>query len=328
MKPAPTSAYPLEPMLSFNDICKARERIQGYAHRTPVLRSRQFDDRAACTVFFKAENLQRGGAFKFRGACNKIRAALESGPVSCVVAYSSGNHAQAVALNASLLDIPSIIVMPEDAPRSKMEATRDYGAEIVTYDRYTENRDEIAQAIAAERNALLVPPYDDPLVMAGQGTAAAELVEEVPDLDFLLAPCSGGGLLAGSATAARHLCPEISVYGVEPEAGNDTYLSLRRGERVKIDVPRTIADGLQVAIPGQFTFPVVQQLVQDVLLVTDDELIRALVFLLERMKILIEPSGAAGPAAVLRHSDVFRGARVGVILSGGNIDLQTLKQYL
>lgn len=315
-------------MLSYHDIRSAQTRIRGVAHRTSVLHSRQFDERAGCKVFFKAENLQRGGAFKFRGACNKIRASLESAPVQCVVAYSSGNHAQAIALNAALLQIPSVIVMPSDAPKSKIEATRGYGAEIVFYDRYTESRDEIAQRIAQERNALLVPPYDDFLIMAGQGTAAAELLEEIPDLDFLLVPCSGGGLLAGSATAAKHLRPAIQVFGVEPEAGNDTYLSFRRGERLKIDVPRTIADGLQVSIPGALTFPIVKELVKDILLVSDDELMRALLFLLERMKVLVEPSGVAAAAYLLRNMEAFRGGRAGVILSGGNMDLAMLRDAI
>lgn len=315
-------------MLSYDDIRAAQTRIRGYAHRTPVLHSRQFDERAGCNVFFKAENFQRGGAFKFRGACNKIRAASESASVQCVVAYSSGNHAQAVALNAALLSIPSVIVMPADAPKSKIEATRAYGAEIVFYDRYTESRDEIAQRISRERNALLVPPYDDYLIMAGQGTAAAELLEEIPDLDYLLVPCSGGGLLAGSATAAKHLRSGIQVFGVEPEAGNDTYLSLQRGERVKIEVPRTIADGLQVSIPGQLTFPIVQSLVKDILLVSDNELVPAILFLLERMKVLVEPSGAAAAACLLRNMDLFRGSRTGVILSGGNMDLSLLREII
>ena len=281
-------------MLSAEEIQQARERIAGFAHRTPVLHSRQFDEKAGCAVYFKAENLQRGGAFKFRGACNKIRATLESGPVPCVVAYSSGNHAQAVALNARILGVAAVIVMPKDAPKAKMEATLGYGAEVITYDRYAESRDVIAKRIAEERKAILVPPYDDPLIMAGQGTAAWELLEEVPDLDFLLTPASGGGLLAGSATAAKHLRPAIRVFGVEPETANDTQLSLRKGERVEIPVPRTIADGLQVSIPGKETFPVVSKLVEDILLVSDRELINTLLFVLERMKVFVEPSGIAG----------------------------------
>ena len=216
-------------MIEFSDIQQAAKRIEGIAHKTPVLHSRQFDERAGCTVFFKAENLQRGGAFKFRGACNKIKAELEKGPVKTVVAFSSGNHAQAVALNAMLLKIPAVIVMPKDAPQAKIEATRGYGAEVVLYDRYKEDREEIGRQIAKERNALLIPPFDDPLIMAGQGTAALELLEEVPDLDFLLTPMSGGGLMAGSAVAAKHLRPKISLMGVEPEKGNDTYLSFQRG---------------------------------------------------------------------------------------------------
>lgn len=314
--------------LSWSDIAAASRRIQGVANRTPVLSSRQFNELAGCSVFFKAENFQRAGAFKFRGAYNKIKAELEAGPVPAVVAFSSGNHAQAVALTAKLLGIPATIVMPKDAPASKVEATRGYGASIVQYDRYTEDREEIGRRIALEQNALLVPPYDDYKIMAGQGTAAAELLEQAPGLDVLLTPTSGNGLLAGCAVAAKHLAPEIILYGVEPEAGNDTYLSLKQGERVTIPVPHTIADGLQTPSPGVLTFPITKALTSGILLVSDDELIRTLLFLLERMKALVEPSGAAAAAAVLFRKADFQGKKVGVVLSGGNVDLPRLQQFL
>jgi threo-3-hydroxy-L-aspartate ammonia-lyase len=314
--------------LSWNDIVQASERLRGVAHRTPVFISRQFNQQAGCSVFFKAENLQRGGAFKFRGAYNKIRAELERKPVPCVVAYSSGNHAQAVALSAKLLEVPALIVMPSDAPAPKVAATRDYGAEVIFYDRYKENREEIGTRVARERNALLVPPFDDYLVMAGQGTAAAELMEEIPNLDALLTPASGNGLLAGSCVAARYLNPRVEIYGVEPEAGNDTYLSFQKGERVEIPVPHTIADGLQTPAPGKLTFPIVKKLATGILLVRDEELIQMVLFMLERMKILVEPSGAAAAAAVWFKKADFAGKRVGVIVSGGNVDLENVKKFI
>jgi threonine dehydratase len=253
---------------------------------------------------------------------------MERRSFSEVVAYSSGNHAQAVALVSKLLNVKATIVMPKDAPASKLAATRGYGAEVVLYDRYTESRDEIGERLVRERGALLVPPFDDDLIMAGAGTATAELMEEVPDLDFLLVPVSGAGLIAGSATAAKHLRPQITVYGVEPETANDTALSLAKGERVSIGVPRTIADGLQVPSPGKLTFPVVQKTVEAILLVSDEEMIETLCWMLERMKVLVEPSGVAGAAAVRHKKADFSGARVGVILSGGNLDRERLAGFL
>ena len=315
-------------MVSWDDIAAARKRLEGVAIRTPVLRSRQFDEEAGATVYFKAENFQRAGAFKFRGAYNKIKTEMERGRVSEVVAYSSGNHAQAVALVSKLLNVKATIVMPRDAPAAKLAATRGYGAEVVLYDRYGESRDEIGQRLVEERGALLVPPFDDDLIMAGAGTATAELMEEVPDLDFLLVPVSGAGLIAGSATAAKHLRPKITVYGVEPETANDTALSLAKGERVSIGVPRTIADGLQVPSPGKLTFPIVQKTVAGILLVSDEEMIETLCWMLERMKVLVEPSGVAGAAAVRHKKADFSGARVGVILSGGNLDRARLADFL
>jgi len=315
-------------MLTYDDIAAARERLAGAAIRTPVLTSRQFDEAAGTRVFFKAENLQRGGAFKFRGAYNKLKASSEKGKVAEVVAYSSGNHAQGVALAAKILGLKATIIMPLDAPASKLAATRGYGAEVVLYDRYKENRAEVGERLQRERGALLVPPFDDELIMAGQGTAALELLEEVPDLDVLVVPVSGGGLMAGSALAARHLRPSIVLYGVEPEAGSDTAQSLARGERVAIDIPKTIADGLQVAQPGELTFPILQKTLEAVLLVSDEELIETLTWMLERMKVLVEPSGVAGAAAVRHKKADFSGRKVGVILSGGNVDRGKLAEYL
>jgi len=317
--------------LTWELIEQAAARLKGVAHRTPVLTSRQFDKESGAKVFFKAENLQRGGAFKFRGAYNRIKAETEGPegqPVSEIVAFSSGNHAQAVALTARLLGLKATIVMPADAPAAKLAATRAYGAEIVPYDRYTENREEIGARLVKERGALLVPPFDDYRVMAGQATAALELVEEVPDLDALVVPVSGGGLIAGCAIAATHVRPGIGVWGTEPETGGDTAASLAKGERVEIPVPHTIADGLRVATPGRLTFPIVQKTVRGVLLVSDDEIVETLAWILERMKVLVEPSGVAAAAAVRHKKADFAGQRVGVILSGGNVDMATLVGFL
>lgn len=315
-------------MITFDDILKARDRIKGVAHRTPVLTSHQFNEQAGCEVYFKAENLQRAGAFKFRGAYNKIASLTDEERRRGILAYSSGNHAQAVALAARLFGVPAVIVMPQDAPAPKVAATRGYGAEVIFYDRYRENREAVGERICRERGMTLVPPFDDYLIMAGQGTAALELLEEVPEMDFLLTPCSGNGLLAGSAVAAKHLRPSIRLFGVEPEAGNDTWQSFRKGERVEIPVPQTIADGLQTPSPGKLTFPIVRELVADILLVSDDELIATMRFMLERMKVLVEPSGAAAAAAVYHRKFDFTGQRVGVILSGGNVDLAKLADYI
>jgi threo-3-hydroxy-L-aspartate ammonia-lyase len=315
-------------MLTFDDILQARQRIAGVAHRTPVVTSRQFNEQADCEIFFKCENLQRAGAFKFRGAYNKIASLSGEERKHGILAYSSGNHAQATALAARLFGIPAVIVMPHDAPEIKVAATRGYGAEIFFYDRYKENRERTGERICRDRGMTLVPPFDDYQIMAGQGTAALELLEEVRELDFLLIPCSGCGLLAGCSIAAKHFLPQIRIFGVEPEAGNDTWQSLHKGERVEIPVPVTIADGLQTSAPGKLTFPIVQELVEDILLVSDDQLIQTMHFILERMKLLVEPSGAAAAAAVRSAKLEFTGKRVGVILSGGNVDLVKLSGYL
>ncbi len=314
--------------IEWADIERAEARLRGVAHRTPVLTSSQFNEAVGGEVFFKAENFQRAGAFKFRGAYNKLASLSDEERKAGVLAYSSGNHAQAIALAASLFGIPAVIVMPADAPAIKVAATRGYGGEVVFYDRYREDRVAIGERLSEERGLTLVPPYDDAQVMAGAGTTALELLREVPDLDDLLVCTSGGGLLAGCAVAARHLCPTLRVYGVEPEAGNDTFLSFQKGERVEIPVPQTIADGLAVNTPGKKTFPIVRTLAAGILLVRDEELIETMRFMLERMKILVEPSGAAGAAAIRHRKILGQGRRVGVILSGGNVDLTRLATWL
>jgi len=284
-----------------------------------VFTSRTLDDRVGARVHLKAECFQRGGAFKFRGAYNKISSLTTEARANGVLAYSSGNHAQAVALAARLLGTRATIVMPDDAPPAKLDATRGYGAEIVTYDRWAESREEIGAALAEERGLALVRPYDDPLVMAGQGTAALELVADVPDLDVLVVPVSGGGLAAGCATAATALRPGIRVIGVEPEAGNDTQRSLAAGERVRIEMPRTIADGLQSTEPGELTFEVNRRLLDGIETVDDDAIVAAMAFLFDRVKLVTEPSGAIGVAALLDGRIDTGGGRVGVIVSGGNV---------
>ncbi len=315
-------------MLTWEEIERAKERLAGVAHRTPVLHSRQFDEASGATVFFKAENLQRGGAFKFRGAYNKMKAETERQRVTAVVAFSSGNHAQAVALVSRLLNIRATIVMPSDAPQAKIDATRGYGAEVVLYDRASQSRDDLAEELCRERGAVLVPPFDDELVMAGAATGAVELLEEVPDLEVLVVPVSGGGLIGGWTIAARHMRPGISIYGVEPETADDTRRSLAAGHRVAVEENPTIADGLRVASPGRLTFPIVQANVKEILLVSDEELIETLTWMLERMKVLVEPSGVAAAAAVRHRKADFSGRRVGVVLSGGNADLGRLSQYI
>lgn len=306
------------PVISLDDVRAAASRLEGVANRTPVFTSRTLDERTSSSVHMKAECFQRGGAFKFRGAYNKIASLPEDARRRGVLAYSSGNHAQAVAIAARLLGTTATIVMPEDAPPAKLDATRGYGAEVVSYDRWTEDREEIGRRLAAERGVELVRPYDDPLVMAGQGTTALELLEDVPDLDVLVVPVGGGGLIAGCATAAKALRPSVRVVGVEPEAGDDTRRSLASAERVHIEVPKTIADGLQAAEPGELTFEVNRMLIDEVVTVADDEILDAMAFLFDRLKLVTEPSGAVGIAAILAGRIAQRG-RVGVVISGGNV---------
>ncbi len=298
----------------------AAERLLGVAHRTPVVTSRTLDARVGAAAFLKCENLQRMGAFKFRGAYNRIAQLTPAERTGGVVAFSSGNHAQGVALAARICGVPAAIVMPSDAPASKIAATRGYGAEVVLYDRKTMNRGAIAADLARERGATLVPPYDDPAIIAGQGTVALELLEDVPDLDVLLVCTGGGGLLAGCALAATALRPGIAIYGVEPAAGDDFARSIAAGTRVEIPVPDTIADGQQTTSPGELTFPIVRRLCAGILTVTDDELRGAMRFAFERLKLVMEPSGASALAALLGGKLDVSGRRVGVVVSGGNVD--------
>lgn len=327
--------------ITFDDVCAAARRLAGHAHRTPVLTSRTADERTGAQVFFKAENLQRMGAFKFRGAFNALARFDAAQRARGVIAYSSGNHAQAVALAARMLGMPSVIVMPQDAPPAKLAATRGYqagmvGSEVVLYDRYREDREAIGRRLAAERGMALVPPYDHADVMAGQGTAALELVHQVAEaggapLDTLLVCVGGGGLIAGCAVAVTHLVPGIQVWGVEPEAGNDTQRSLAEGRIVHIDTPKTIADGAQTQHTGELTFPVIQRLVRGIVTVSDQQLVEAMRFFAERMKIVVEPTGCLAAAALFARADGLpdlRGRRVGVVLSGGNVDLRRYGQWL
>ncbi len=309
-------------MLTFADITAAAERLRGVAHRTPVLTSRTLDAELGAHVFMKAENLQRMGAFKFRGGYNAVNALSDAQRACGVVAFSSGNHAQAIALAARLHGCQATIVMPHDAPAPKLAAARGYGAEVILYDRYTEDRAAIAEHLVTERNAVLIPPFDHLDVMAGQGTAALELLQDTPPLDALIVCAGGGGLLSGCAVAAKHLAPQIRVYGAEPEAGNDMQQSLRSGRIVHIDVPRTICDGQQTQAVGVHPFEVIRALVTDVLTVPDAVVLQAMRFAFERLKVVLEPSGACALAALMQHREQFRGQRVGVTLSGGNIGIE------
>jgi len=308
-------------MVTFEDVKAAHERIKPVAHRTPVLTSGTIDGLTGAQVFFKCENLQRMGAFKFRGAYNALAQLGADQRKRGVLAFSSGNHAQAVALAGRLLGIKAVIVMPSDAPRVKLEATRGYGAEIITYER-KDDREALSRKIAGERGLTLIPPFDHPHIVAGQGTAAKELLEETGPLDVLMVPCGGGGLLSGCAISARALAAKCRVVGVEPAAGNDVSQSYEQKKIVKIPVPDTIADGARTQAPGEITFPLILQNVDAMVTVTDDELLRAMFFLWERMKIVVEPTGALAACALLRGKVPVSGKRVGVVLSGGNVDLR------
>ena len=319
--------------IRYADIEAAALRIKGHAHRTPVMTSITADQRTGARVFFKCENHQRMGAFKFRGAFNALAQFTPEQRRGGVIAFSSGNHAQAIALSARLLGMPSVIVMPIDSPAAKLAATREYqsgqpGSEVVLYDRYTQDREAIGKRLASERGMTLIPPYDHPHVMAGQGTAAAELLEQCGPLDLLVVCVGGGGLISGCAVAAHHLCPGVEVWGVEPAAGNDTQMSLAQGRIVHIDTPKTIADGAQTQHSGELTFPVIQQLVKAVVTVTDEQLVSSMRFFAERMKMVVEPTGCLGAAAVLEGLIPVRGKRVGVIVSGGNVDLARYAGFL
>ncbi|MDH4059403.1 MAG: threo-3-hydroxy-L-aspartate ammonia-lyase [Aquincola sp.] len=306
---------------TFDDVLAAARRLEGHARRTPVLTSRTVDAEIGAQVFFKCENFQRAGAFKFRGAFNALSRFDAAQRRAGVVAFSSGNHAQAIALSARLLGMPATIVMPQDAPLSKVAATRGYGGEVVLYDRYTEDREQIGRDLAQRRGLTLIPPYDHPDVIAGQGTAAKELFDEVGALDALFVCLGGGGLLSGSLLAARALAPPCKVYGVEPEAGNDGQQSLRRGEIVHIDTPQTIADGAQTQHLGRITFEIIRRDVDDILTATDAQLVDAMRFFATRMKMIVEPTGCLGFAAAREMKGALLGLRVGVLISGGNVDL-------
>lgn len=315
-------------MLTYTDIAQAAERIRGAAHHTPVLTSRTADQRTAARLFFKCENFQRMGAFKFRGAYNAISRFTEDQRRAGVLTYSSGNHAQAIALSASLLGIRSSIIMPHDAPALKVEATKAYGGEVIVYDRYKENREEIGLRLAKERGMTLIPPYDHPDVICGQGTAAKELFEEAGQLDVLLVCLGGGGLLAGSALAASKLSPSCKVIGVEPELGNDGQQSLRKGEVVHIAVPDTIADGAKVTHVGNHNFEVIKRYVDDIVTVSDAQLVATMKFFAERMKMIVEPTGCLGAAAALHGVVPIEGKRVGILISGGNVDLSAFARFV
>ncbi len=306
---------------TFADVQAAAERLRGHAHRTPVLTSRTADDALGAQLFFKCENFQRMGAFKFRGAFNALSRFDAAQRRAGVVAFSSGNHAQAIALSARLLGMPATIVMPHDAPASKVAATREYGATVVGYDRYREDREQIGRELAERQGLTLIPPYDHADVIAGQGTAALELLEDVAPLDAIFVCLGGGGLLSGSALATRALAPQCKLYGVEPEAGNDGQQSFRSGAIVHIDVPQTIADGAQTQHLGQLTFPIIRRDVDDVFTASDAELVDAMRFFAERMKMVVEPTGCLGFAAARARASTLKGQRVGILVSGGNVDL-------
>ena len=313
---------PPGPLPSYDDVVAAARRLEGEAHRTPVLTSRTADAELGARFFFKCENFQRMGAFKFRGAFNALSRFDAPRRKAGVVAFSSGNHAQAIALAAQILGIPATIVMPSDAPAQKIAATKGYGGNVVLYDRYTEDREAISRRLSEERGMTLIPPYDHPDVIAGQGTAAKELIEEVGALDALFVPMGGGGLLSGTALATRALSPATKLYGVEPAEGNDGQRSFRTGRIVHIEVPRTIADGAQTQHVGRYTFAVVRRDVDDILTATDPELVECMRFFASRMKMIVEPTGCLGFAGARTVRDSLRGQRVGVVLSGGNVDLE------
>ncbi|OWF75522.1 serine dehydratase [Yersinia kristensenii] len=315
-------------VISYEDIIQAHQRIAGFALKTPVLTSSTANEQTGAQLFFKCENFQHMGAFKFRGAYNALVKLAPEQQAKGVIAFSSGNHAQAIALSARKLGIRAVIAMPKDAPAAKIAATRGYGGEVVLYDRYLEDREAISRQLAQEQGLTLIPPYDHPDVMAGQGTAAKELFEEVGELDVLLVPLGGGGLLSGCATVAKALYPNCQVIGVEPAAGNDGQQSFRSGKIVKIDTPVTIADGAQTPALGHYTFPVIQERVDNILTATDDQLISAMKFFTSRMKIVVEPTGCLGAAVAFSDELDLRGKRVGVIISGGNVDLARLAHFI
>lgn len=309
---------------TYEDVLAAARRLDGHAHRTPVMTSRTMNSETGAQIFFKCENLQRMGAFKFRGAFNALSKFDARQRQAGVVTFSSGNHAQAIALSGALLNIPATIIMPNDAPAAKMAATRGYGGKVITYDRYTEDREKIGNDLAQQYGLTLIPPYDHPDVISGQGTAAKELIEEVGELDALFVPLGGGGLLSGSILSARALSPTCKIYGVEPEAGNDGQQSLRSGAIVHIETPKTIADGAQTQHLGAHTFEIIRREVDDIVTASDAQLVDTMRFFAERMKLIVEPTGCLGAAAARAMAGELRGKRIGVILSGGNVDIDRL----
>ena len=313
---------------TFADVLNAAKRLEGVANKTPVLQSSTLNAQMQAQVFIKCENFQRMGAFKFRGGFNALSKLSESQKQAGVVAYSSGNHAQAVALSARILNIPNTIFMPHDAAPSKLAATQDYGAEVIGYDRYSEDASALAMQLAREQGKTFIPPFDHPDVLSGQGTAALELFEEVGQLDALFVCLGGGGLLSGSALAAKAKSPQCKIYGVEPESGNDVQQSFRKGERVRIQTPVTIADGAQTPMVGVITFELIKALVDNIYTVSDEQLIEVMRFYAERMKMIVEPTGCLSLAAALQARDTLKGQRVGVIISGGNIDMARFAQLL
>jgi threonine dehydratase len=313
---------------TFSDVESAARQIAGAAHHTPIATSRTINQRTGAEFFFKCENLQRGGAFKFRGAYNALSRLSPDERRRGVVTFSSGNHAQAIALAGHVLNVPRVIVMPSDAPEVKRLATEGYGGEVVLFDRAREDREEIGRRLARDRGLTLIPPYDHPHIIAGQGTATRELIEDIGPLDFLFVPCGGGGLLSGSAIAARALAPDCKVIGVEPAAGDDATRSFRSKQLQTVHNPATVADGARTPSLGQLTFPIVLECVADMATVDDPTLLRTMFYLWERLKLIVEPTGALGAAAALEGGMPIRGTRVGVLLSGGNVDLMQMPQWI
>ena len=313
---------------TFADVEAAAQRLQGVAHRTPVLRSSTLNKLTGAEFFFKCENLQRMGAFKFRGGYNALSQFSPEQAKRGALAFSSGNHAQAIALSARILGMPAVIVMPEDAPAAKLDATRGYGAEVITYNRFTEDREAISRQIASERGMTLIPPYNHRDVIAGQGTSAMELLQDVPSLDYLFVCLGGGGLLSGCLLAAKAMAPQCKVYGVEPEAGNDAQQSLRKGEIVKIETPKTLADGAQTQALGDITYAIIRRDVTDIVTATDPQLVECMRFYAERMKIVVEPTGALSLAGARFGGVDLKGARVGILISGGTVDMGRYAQLL
>lgn len=316
------------PTPTYKDVAQAHQRILPYLNKTPVLTSRTINELTGAQFYFKCENFQRMGAFKFRGAMNALSQFTAEQRKNGVVTFSSGNHAQAIALSAKLLGIPATIIMPEDAPKAKMDATKGYGGRVITYNRYTEDREKIGQQLAQKEGLTLIPPYDHPHIIAGQGTAAKELFDEIGELDMLFVPLGGGGLLSGSLLSTKALSPDCKIFGVEPLAGNDGQQSLRKGEIIHIDTPKTIADGAQTQHLGNYTFEIIRNNVDDILTATDEELISTMQFYAQRMKIIVEPTGCLSLAAARQFGDKLKGKKIGIIISGGNVDIAQYGHFL